>query len=304
MEAELTPGQDMEQKIVEFSDGEFVVRSYHCSVQKSAFSKTSDGYIQVTNKRVIYANSNKSGGTSNLLVSEVPLEDVGSINSFIGRSLNGLGLILFTILLTMIAMISGDILPEFMTHWLFGFFLMLPFIVVWLMEKKVLSQDLFDRILSNLELEKNKHRSIGSPNETLRRVFKVVFLIGLVLLVASFMNSYEVSKSLGTFKFAVPLLVFGYVYVAVIGFQDEFGLSVSARSSSGSGLTIRSNSFQAMIGKKGWAASGRIIPTADAFTVAKELGALVMDLQQAGDLTAGKWSESNPQTPSRTRMDR
>ena len=29
-----------------------------------------------------------------------------------------------------------------------------------------------------------------------------------------------------------------------------------------------------------------------------------MDLQQAGDLTAGKWSESNPQTPSRTRMDR
>ncbi len=93
----------MERKVVEFSEGEFIVRSYQCLVQKSAFSKASDGYLQVTNKRVIYANSANSGGTSSLMVSEVPLEDVGSITSFVGRSINGAWLLPFVIISTLVS---------------------------------------------------------------------------------------------------------------------------------------------------------------------------------------------------------
>ncbi len=279
----------MERKIVEFSEGEFVIRSYQCSVQKAAFSQVSDGYLQVTNKRVIYANSTKSGGSSNLLVSEVPLEDVGSISSFVGRSLNILLLIPFVILLTLISFVAGDVLPEFMTHWLFGLFLMLPFIIVWLMEKNILNQDLFDRILSNLEMDKDKRKTISAPGETLRKVLRTIFIIGLVLFVAGILNNYELSRSLGVLRFVLPLVVFTYVYISVIGFQNQFGLSVSARSASGSGLTIRSNTFQSLFGK-GMSTPGKIIPTADSYTVAKELGALVLDLQQAGDLAVEKWS--------------
>jgi len=279
----------MERKIVEFSEGEFVIRSYQCSVQKAAFSQVSDGYLQVTNKRVIYANSTKSGGSSNLLVSEVPLEDVGSISSFVGRSLNILLLIPFVILLTLISFVAGDVLPEFMTHWLFGLFLMLPFIIVWLMEKNILNQDLFDRILSNLEMDKDKRKTISAPGETLRKVLRTIFIIGLVLFIAGILNNYELSRSLGVLRFVLPLVVFTYVYISVIGFQNQFGLSVSARSASGSGLTIRSNTFQSLFGK-GMSTPGKIIPTADSYTVAKELGALVLDLQQAGDLAVEKWS--------------
>lgn len=279
----------MERKIVEFSEGEFVIRSYQCSVQKAAFSQVSDGYLQVTNKRVIYANSTKSGGSSNLLVSEVPLEDVGSISSFVGRSLNILLLIPFVILLTLISFVAGDVLPEFMTHWLFGLFLMLPFIIVWLMEKNILNQDLFDRILSNLEMDKDNRKTISAPGETLRKVLRTIFIIGLVLFVAGILNNYELSRSLGVLRFVLPLVVFTYVYISVIGFQNQFGLSVSARSASGSGLTIRSNTFQSLFGK-GMSTPGKIIPTADSYTVAKELGALVLDLQQAGDLAVEKWS--------------
>ena len=279
----------MERKVVEFSEGEFVIRSYQCSVQKAAFSQVSDGYLQVTNKRVIYANSTKSGGSSNLLVSEVPLEDVGSISSFVGRSLNILLLIPFVILLTLISFVAGDVLPEFMTHWLFGLFLMLPFIIVWLMEKNILNQDLFDRILSNLEMDKDNRKTISAPGETLRKVLRTIFIIGLVLFVAGILNNYELSRSLGVLRFVLPLVVFTYVYISVIGFQNQFGLSVSARSASGSGLTIRSNTFQSLFGK-GMSTPGKIIPTADSYTVAKELGALVLDLQQAGDLAVEKWS--------------
>lgn len=279
----------MERKIVEFSEGEFVIRSYQCSVQKAAFSQVSDGYLQVTNKRVIYANSTKSGGSSNLMVSEVPLEDVGSISSFVGRSLNILLLIPFVILLTLISFVAGDVLPEFMTHWLFGLFLMLPFIIVWLMEKNILNQDLFDRVLSNLEMDKDNRKTISAPGETLRKVLRTIFIIGLVLFVAGILNNYELSRSLGVLRFVLPLVVFTYVYISVIGFQNQFGLSVSARSASGSGLTIRSNTFQSLFGK-GMSTPGKIIPTADSYTVAKELGALVLDLQQAGDLAVEKWS--------------
>lgn len=280
----------MERKIVEFSEGEFVIRSYQCSVQKAIFSQASDGYLQVTNKRVIYANSTKSSGATNLLVSEVPLEDVGSISSFIGRSLNILLLIPFVLLLTLTASVAGDVLPEFMTYWLFGFFLMLPFIIVWLMEKNVLNQDLFDRIMSNLEMNKENRRTIGAPGETLRKVLRTIFIIGLVLFISSILNNNELSSSLGILRNVIPLVVFSYVYISLIGFQDQFGLSVSARSASGSGLTIRSNSFLSLLGKDP-STPGKIIPTADSFTVAKELGALVMDLQQAGDLAVQKWSE-------------
>lgn len=279
----------MERKVVEFSEGEFLIRSYQCLVQKSAFSQASDGFLQVTNKRVIYANSTKSGRSSSLLVSEVPLEDVGSISSFVGRSQNILGLLPFLFFAMLLSTFSGSVLPEFMTHWLFGFFLMLPFAIIWLMEKNILNQDLFDQILKNLEVEKEGQLTIGKPGETLRKILRIIFIIGLVLFVTSIVNS--LGGSMGAFRFVIPLVVFSYIYLSVIGYTDNFGLSVSARSASGSGLTIRSNNFQSLLGKDSTPNSGKITPTADSYTLARELGALVMDLQQAGDLAIQKWSQ-------------
>ena len=279
----------MERNVVKFSEGEFIVRSYQCLVQKSAFSKASDGYLQVTNKRVIYANSANSGGTSSLMVSEVPLEDVGSITSFVGRSINGAWLLPFVIISTLVTTQFASTLPEFMTHWLFDFFLMVPFIVIWLMEKNILNQELFDQILKNLEVGKEGQRTIGKPGETLRKVLKVVFIVGLVLFVTSLVNN--LGGSLGFLKFIIPLVIFTLIYLSFVGFTYEFGLFVSARSASGSGLTIKSDNFQALFGKGSISKPGQIIPTADSYTVARELGALVMDLQQAGDLAVEKWSQ-------------
>ncbi len=279
----------MERNVVEFSEGEFIIRSYQCLVQKSAFSKPSDGYLQVTNKRVIYSNNTSSGGTSSLLVSEVPLEDVGSITSFVGRSMNLALLLPFVILSTLASMQLPSVLPEFMTHWLFGLFLMLPFIVIWLMDKNILNQELFDQILKNLDYGKESQRTIGKPGETLRKVLKVVFIVGLVLFVSSVVNN--LSGSLGFLAFIIPLFVFTLIYLSLVGSTNEFGLFVSARSASGSGLTIKSDNFQALIGKKSISKPGKIIPTADSYTVARELGALVMDLQQSGDLAIEKWSQ-------------
>ncbi|MEL7627122.1 MAG: hypothetical protein AAGU15_09720 [Anaerolineaceae bacterium] len=273
----------MERKIVEFSEGEFVIRSYQCSVQKAIFSQASDGYLQVTNKRVIYANSTKSGGSSNLLVSEVPIEDVGSISSYIGKSLNIFFLLLFAIFMTLIASAASDVLPEWMTHWLFGFFLMLPFIVIWLMEKNILNQDIFERVMNNLEMDKEKRRTIRQPDATLRNILQIVFIIGLVLFIVGLMDGG------GLYIFILPLAVFALAYLWVFSFQNEFGLSVSTRSASGSGLTIRLNNFLSLLGKNP-STPGKIVPTTDSYTVAKDLGALVLDLQQAGDLAVEKWS--------------
>jgi len=284
----------MERNIVEFSEGEFIIRSYQCLVKKSAFSKPTDGYLQVTNKRIIYANSTGSGGTSSLLVSEVPLEDVGSITSFVGRSINAALLLPFVIISTLVSTQFANALPKFMTHWLFGFVLMLPFIIIWLMDKNILNQELFDQILKNLEFGKEGQRTLGKPGEILRKVLKVIFVVGLVLFVTGVVNS--LSRPLGIFRYAIPLIFFTLIYLSFVGYTHEFGLFVLARSSSGSGLTIKSDGFQNFFGKSPISKPGRIIPTADSYTVARELGAIVMDLQQAGDLAVEKWSQ-RPSTP-------
>lgn len=84
-------------------EGEVNVKSYHCTTWNKGFlskvlSLSSDGYLSVTNKRVIFFGD---GGKQSSLVSEVPLESVTGVNSYTGRGTNIRGLI-FGIILTMI----------------------------------------------------------------------------------------------------------------------------------------------------------------------------------------------------------
>lgn len=153
------------------------------------------------------------------------------------------------------------------------------------MDKNILNQNLFDRILNNLEVNKESQPTIGEPDEALRKALKIVFMIGLALFVTSIINRMG-----GYIRYVIPLVIFTYIYLTIIGLNREFGLFVSARSASGSGLKIRSNSFLTF-GKDAISSPGKIIPTADSYTVARELGALVMDLQQTGDLAIEKWSQ-------------
>lgn len=280
----------MDRKIVEFSEGEFIVKSYQCAVQKGFFSRKTDGYLQVTNKRIIYATSSQIGGSS-LLVSELPLMDVGPISSFIGKSIKIWALLLFVVTAFLIESFLVDKLPEFMTHWAFALVLMLPWFILWLIESNVLNQDLKDRIIENLGSEHLKDIGRVEPSQAIRTVFKVLLYIGILLLGAALIKS-DFVRGLGIFGMAIPAALFTFMFLKYFGLQDDYILEIASKTGAGTGITIRSASFQSLFAKGKFAYPGWIVPSKEAAVVAKELGSLVMDLQQTGDLAAMKWAQS------------
>lgn len=280
----------MDRKIVEFSEGEFIVKSYQCAVQKGFFSRKTDGYLQITNKRIIYATSTQLGG-SNLLVSELPLMDVGPISSFIGKSIKIWALLLFVGAAFMIAGFLAEKLPEFMTHWAFALVLMLPWFVFWLLESNILNQELKDRIIHNFGSDQITEISKVETSQTLRIVFKVLLYIGVLLLGAAFIKS-DFVRGLGIVGMAIPATLFTFMFLKFFGLQDDYVLEISSKTGAGTGITIRSASFQSLFTKGKFAFPGSIVPSKEATVVAKELGSLVMDLQQTGDLAAMKWAQS------------
>ena len=188
------------------------------------FPKT-DGYLQVTNKRIIYATSTQLGG-SNLLVSELPLMDVGPISSFIGKSIKIWALLLFVGAAFMIAGFLAEKLPEFMTHWAFALVLMLPWFVFWLLESNILNQELKDRIINNFGSDQITEISKVEMNQTLKIVF-MVLLYWYLLLGAAFIKviSSAVSGSL-----AWQSGNFVHLYVPeIFGFQDDYVLEIASK---------------------------------------------------------------------------
>jgi hypothetical protein len=64
------------------SEKETIVKTYHCTtLQKPA----GEGYLTVTNKRVVFHGHGESGGGKSKLVSEVPIEQVSGINVYYGN---------------------------------------------------------------------------------------------------------------------------------------------------------------------------------------------------------------------------
>lgn len=89
------------------AEGEINVKSYHCTTFSKGFwarifSLASDGYLSVTNKRVIFYGD---GVGQSSLVCEVPLQSVQGVNSYTGKGRN-LGAMIVGIILSLIIGLS------------------------------------------------------------------------------------------------------------------------------------------------------------------------------------------------------
>lgn len=79
------------ESAVELSEKEVSIKTYHCTILQSLMLRSltfqsikCEGYITVTNKRVVlHTHSDSATGTSRM-VSEVPIEMVSGISSYIG----------------------------------------------------------------------------------------------------------------------------------------------------------------------------------------------------------------------------
>jgi len=67
------------------AEGEASVRAYHCTYYKSILlGLSASGYLEVTNKRVIFQACGKSSAGTSIIHSEVPVADVSGISTYKG----------------------------------------------------------------------------------------------------------------------------------------------------------------------------------------------------------------------------
>jgi len=75
---------------VKLSENEVRIKTYHCTTLKKP---KGEGYITITNKRVVFHGYGNSSTGSSKLVSDVPIETVSGIRTYYGTGLNILALI-------------------------------------------------------------------------------------------------------------------------------------------------------------------------------------------------------------------
>lgn len=79
------------RSFVALGDNEIRIKTYHCTTIKKP---QGEGYLTVTNKRVIFHGYGKFGGGCSRIVSEVPIESVSGIRFYYGKGFNILFIIL------------------------------------------------------------------------------------------------------------------------------------------------------------------------------------------------------------------
>jgi hypothetical protein len=93
--------------------------------------------------------------------------------------------------------------------------------------------------------------------------------------------------------FIVLLVVYYFIYRAIFGRINSFRLTISSRSAKNAGITIPGNPIGLYLGGDAAVQSLYSGPGKDAEQIVSELGALLTDIRQLGNLGIQKWMEKS-----------
>lgn len=275
----------------DLSENERIIRSYRCTSLKQLFHKPAIGYLSITNKRLVYHSVNKSAGSESAVISEIPLEDVGSINTVIGSSINIIHFLLISIVFYIGTLILKGLFPGVLTGLGISIILLLPYLIGLLFEKNIISQEISKRIVMNLEGSSIDSLIENANWSLLMNIFRYLFLVGTPLFAYNLAFETRFGEEISLLRYVVLLGAYFLIYALISGKRRSFGLQVNSRSAGGSGILIQGNAFIAFFNKSNTAArTMSAAPAEEAEVVAKELGALILDIQQMGDLGIEKWA--------------
>jgi hypothetical protein len=276
-----------QQDFAALSEGEKIVRTYKCTQLKQIFAKPTIGYLTITNKRLVYHSESKKVGTENAILSEIPLEDIGGINSTIGNSLNIIYFLMISIGLYIATLILTEILPDFLVGWWGSILLSLPFLAGLLFEKQIISPDIGKKIIDNLEGTAVQDVFKNADTKIIMKVFKILFFIGFPLL------AWNLSRQVPFFGWFILLGAYFLMYTMIFGKSRSFGLQILSKRAGSSSIAIHGNTLMALFNPSNTAAKTmNAAPTEESGTIVKEIGALITDIQQMGDLGIEKWTRT------------
>lgn len=292
-----TCGADMNQKpdatIFQLSElGERIVRTYKCISLKRWFVPPTVGYLTVTNKRVVFHSSGRSITGKSLLLSEMPLEDVAGIRVYEGLSINWLLFLIVTGMAYWLTQGIVALLPSFLISYWFALLLMLPAAFIWLMRTNILSRAFKDQILDIVGSIVDRGAETPPDLESYYTFARIPFYLGLAILGWRLAFSSELGLGASFAPFLILLAIYAYIFMDLVGRRSSFTIQIGSKTAKDTGIFIPGDSFNFLPGRETTALQGLgARPAEDAGRVIRELGALVMDMQQLGDHAIQKWSD-------------
>lgn len=270
---------------ISLSEDEKIVRDFRCTKLRRFLFPSSIGYLSVTNKRLIYHCEGKTITGTNVILAEMPLEDAAGISTSIGKGFNWLILIVFCVILYFATGLLVNVLPNFLTGWVISSLLILPYSLAFLFEKEILNKEIKDKALQQLQNSAVGEFIKKKDSNYFLGIFQILFVIGLVFLSWNIGMRTDLKYNAVFVSYVVIFGSYLLIYFILIGQQKGFYLEVNSRTSVGTGINISTNLLN------GGLLTGVPQPAEDAEIVVNELGAIVTDIQQMGDLGVEKWKQ-------------
>ena len=258
------------------AEDEQSVRTYCCTYYKSRLlGIETNGFLGVTNKRVIFQATGASASGRSVIQSEVPIADISGITSFKGPFFSipaMLGAIILSFLLGSITMA------------------LLTAIAAWSDSKSV-----FD-ILGWVTVAGAFFGSFYVPVKSIWRPVLVgiaaVVLAGLggssLLDSLSFFGMSQNGAEGWQFLLSAFMTIFGLLCAFWYARRPTFALQIGSKGGASTPISISSATGMGLLNISA-AKSLNAEPAKDAESMLKELGALILDIQMLGDHGIEKW---------------
>jgi len=280
----------MNAKELEFhlSDNEQIVRNYECTQRLRFLGPAVIGYLTITNKRIVYHSQAKSLTGSSAVVSEVALDDFSGLRTSISSSFNWIFFLIFCLIMYFVTFLLFSVFSLLLSGWFIAILLVVPYLFGLLFEKNILSQEFQQQFLGGI------YQIPGS--EFLRKrdrayymgVFRLFFWFGVALITWNIVQSSALIQY-SMLTFLILAVVYYLIYRAIFGRIKSFNLVISSRSPKNAGITIPGHPISLLLGGDAAVQSLYSGPGKDAEQLVSELGAILTDIRQLGDLGIQKW---------------
>ncbi len=274
------------------SDNEQIVRNYECTKGFSLLGPAVIGYLTITNRRIVYHSQAKTLAGSSALVSEVALDDFSGLRTSISSSFNWIIFLIFCLFMYVATFFIFSIFSFLRSGLLISILLMIPYLFGLLFEKNILSKEFQQQFLEGVQQIPGSDFLGKKDRSYYMGLFRLFFWFGVALL------AWNIVQSLGLIQFSILAflllaVVYYLIYRAIFGRINNFSLTISSRSPKNAGITIPGNPLSLLLGGDAAVQSLYSRPGNDAEQIVRELGALLTDIRQMGDLGIQKWRSSD-----------
>jgi hypothetical protein len=245
---------------IEAAQNEFVVKTYHASKFRSQVTNTqSDGYLHVTNKRVIF----RAVASDSVIHSEIPIDNVSGINLYHGEYRDWIRLLIFIVV---IGLLMGVVTSFSVGLSFLGNSALLWGIGLLLLALTFASSNSVAEIFYSsapIQIGEFGHGLLAASATI---VFSVFVLLGIYLTIRC---------------------------IRTIPRKYSMSLAIISKGGSSTPIMIAGANPSGMV----FSAAAQALeaePGADAEALTKELGALIHDIQTLGDLGIERWKHTTP----------